>query len=88
MTRQVIDPRGTSCAGGIAGSVARLRQEARGLGSTLFAARPRAELMEAVAEVEALKSTLDALELAMVRELDATGAVKSVGWASTQDFLT
>ena len=44
--------------------------------------------MEAVAEVEALKSTLDALELAMVRELDATGAVKSAGWASTQDYVT
>ncbi|MEO5654167.1 MAG: hypothetical protein ABIN79_07985, partial [Marmoricola sp.] len=77
MTTQVIDPRSTSCAGGIAGSVARVRAEMRALTTTLFAARPRAELMEAVAEVEALKSTLDALELAMVRELDATGAVKS-----------
>ncbi len=44
--------------------------------------------MDAVAEVEALKSTLDALELAMVRELDATHAVQAAGWASTQDYVT
>ncbi len=68
--------------------MAAVRERMRGLGTTLWAARPRAELMEAVAEVEALKSTLDALELAMVRELDATGAAKTAGWASTQDFVT
>ena len=44
--------------------------------------------MDVVAEIEALKSTLDAVELGVVRELDATGAVKGAGWASTQDFLT
>jgi hypothetical protein len=41
-----------------------------------------------VAEVEALKSALDALQLAVVRELEHTGAVKPLGWASTQDFVT
>ena len=55
---------------------------------TLWAARGRDELMDAVAEIEALKSTLDAVELEVVRELDATGAVKPAGWASTQDFVT
>ena len=44
--------------------------------------------MDTVAEIEALKSTLDAVELGVVRELDATNAVKTAGWASTQDFVT
>ena len=39
-------------------------------------------------EAEALKSTVDALVLGVVRELEVTGAVKGVGWASTQDFVT
>ena len=85
MTTHQLDSRGAT---GVGGALAAVREQVRGLGTTLWAARPRAELMEAVAEVEALKSTLDALELAMVRELDATGAVKSAGWASTQDYVT
>ncbi|MEO5652705.1 MAG: DUF222 domain-containing protein [Marmoricola sp.] len=85
MTTHQLDSRSGT---GVAGALAGVRNEVRGLGTTLWAARPRAELMEAVAEVEALKSSLDALELAMVRELDATGAVKGAGWASTQDYVT
>ena len=46
------------------------------------------ELIDAVAAIEALKSTLDAFELQVVAELDATGAVKPFGWASTKDFCT
>ncbi|MEO5651350.1 MAG: DUF222 domain-containing protein [Marmoricola sp.] len=41
-----------------------------------------------VAELEALRSTLDAVELEVVRELEATSAVKPEGWASTQDYVT
>jgi hypothetical protein len=44
--------------------------------------------MHTVAEIESLKSTLDAVELGVVNELEATGSVKPVGWASTQDFHT
>ncbi len=44
--------------------------------------------MNTVAQIEALKTTLDSIELGVVRELDATNAVKPVGWASTQDFVT
>ena len=68
--------------------VAGMRTRAVELTETLWAAHPGGELMELLAEVEALKSTLDALELAAVRELEAAGAVKATGWASTQDFLT
>ena len=60
----------------------------RDLTETLWAAHQGAELMDVIAEIEALKSTLDAIELGVVRELDATDAVKAAGWASTQDFLT
>ncbi|MCW2760080.1 MAG: endonuclease [Marmoricola sp.] len=74
--------------GGVPGVLARVRGEVAALGETLWAARDRAELMDAVAEVEALKSAADALLLGVVRELDATGAVKAAGWASTQDFVT
>ena len=55
---------------------------------TLWAAHDGDELMDVIAEVEALKSTLDALSLGVVRELEATGTVKTAGWASTQDFVT
>ena len=68
--------------------LARVRERVADMAQTLWAAREGGELMEVVAEVEALKSSLDALELGVVRELEATGAVKAVGWASTQDFLT
>ena len=44
--------------------------------------------MDTITEIEALKSTLDGIELGVVRELDATNAVKTAGWASTQDFVT
>jgi hypothetical protein len=73
---------------GIAAVLAHVRRQIHQLTDTLWAARTPAELMDAVAEIEALKATLDAIELAAVRELDATHAVKPLGWASTQDFVT
>jgi hypothetical protein len=68
--------------------LARIRGEVRDLADTLWAAREPSELMDTVAGIEALKSTLDAVQLRVVRELEATGGVKAAGWASTQDFLT
>jgi hypothetical protein len=78
----------TPGAGAVPATIARIRGEVRELTDTMWAARDRAELMDTVAEIEALKSTLDAVELGAVRELDATGAVKGAGWASTQDYVT
>ena len=65
-----------------------MREQVRARCDSLWAARGADELMDVVAEVEALKTTLAALELGAVRELEATGAVKPVGWASTQDYVT
>jgi hypothetical protein len=52
------------------------------------AARTSGELMDTVAEIEALKSALDAVELKVVRELDVTPGSSQAGWASTRDFVT
>jgi hypothetical protein len=68
--------------------LAGVRARVAEMADTLWAAHDGAELIDVIAEVEALKSTLDAVELGVVRELEATGAVKAAGWASTQDFLT
>ena len=47
----------------VVAELADMRGRTRELAETLWAAREGDELMEVVAEVEALKSTLDALEL-------------------------
>ena len=88
MQDQPIDPPGTSCADGVPAALRHLSEEVRELIGTLWAARASDELMGALAEAEALKSTVDALVLGVVRELEATNAVKGAGWASTQDFVT
>lgn len=77
-----------SGAAGVPRVLAGLRSQVHDLAQTLWAARDRAELMATVTEVEALKASLDALELGVVRELEATAAVKTVGWASTPDYVT
>jgi hypothetical protein len=88
MTSHPEDQRRTSCGGGVPAALSQMRAEVRELTATLWAARAGDELMGALAEAEALKSTVDALVLGVVRELEATDAVKRVGWASTQDFVT
>ena len=88
MTNQPIDPPDTACAGGVPAELATMRQHIQELAHTMWAARDRGEVMDTVVEIESLKSTLDALELGVVGELEATGAVKDLGWASTADFLT
>jgi hypothetical protein len=60
----------------------------RGLGEMLWAARPPAELLETVRAVERLRSVLDAVELTVMVEVEATGAARTEGWASTRDYLT
>ncbi|HZJ03884.1 MAG TPA: DUF222 domain-containing protein, partial [Nocardioidaceae bacterium] len=88
MTSRPEDHRDTPCAGGVPGALALIGSQVVAMGETLWAARGRGELMETVAQIESLKSSLDALELGVVREIDATNAVKDAGWASTQDFVT
>jgi hypothetical protein len=68
MTSQETAPRES----GIPAVLAQMRTRFAALTETLWAARPAGELMDTVAEIEALKSTLDALELGVVREVEAT----------------
>ena len=80
------DPAGTQCD--TPSALRRMREEAFGLADTLWAARGVDELMDTVAEVEALKSTLDAVLLGAVGELAAVGACGPAGWASARDYVT
>ncbi len=59
-----------------------------GLGDTWWAARTPGELVGVVTGCERLRSVLDAVELAVVAEVEATGAAAHLGWASTKDFVT
>ena len=77
-----------SPAGGTAAVLEEIRGQVLELAQTLWAARPATELTQTVTGIESLKSTLDAIELDVVAELDATGGVTDQGWASTRDFLT
>ena len=88
MPSQASEPHDTVGVLGVPAELARIRTQVRGLADTLWAAKGPDELMDTIAEIEALKSTLDGVELGVVRELDATNAVKTAGWASTQDFVT
>jgi len=88
MTTQPEHSLGTPSADGIPALLAHVGDQISGLADTLWAARTPGELMGTVAEIEALKTTLDAIELHAVRELEATNAVKPLGWASTQDYVT
>ena len=65
-----------------------MRGQVNELAQTLWAARPARELTGTVTAIEALKSTLEALELDVIAELEATDGVKGEGWASTRDFVT
>ena len=73
---------------GVPGLLEAMRRQLGGLAQTLWAARPAEELADTVVAIEALKSTLESVELDVVAELEATGGVQAAGWASTRDFVT
>ena len=73
---------------GIPADLERLRRRVVELSDTLWAAHPASELAATVTAIESLKSSLDELELSVVAELESTGGVKPLGWASTRDFCT
>ena len=73
---------------GVPGALEAMRRQVRELSETLWAARPSRELTDTVTSIEALKSTLEAMELDVIAELEETGAVREEGWASTRDFVT
>ncbi len=54
----------------------------------MWAAQSGTVLLDTVAALERLRSTLDAVVMPVVAEVDATDAAKAEGWSSTKDFLT
>jgi hypothetical protein len=88
MTTPPDTPPGTRGADRVPATLIEMRHQIGDLLETLWAARRPEELMDTIAEAEALKSTVDVLVLDVVREPEATHAVKPLGWACTQDFVT
>ena len=62
-----------------AGVVDGLRAELVGLTQTLWAAQSGTVLLDTVAALERLRSTLDAVVMPVVAEVDATDAAKAEG---------
>jgi Domain of unknown function (DUF222)/HNH endonuclease len=58
------------------------------LAEVLWAARADGELVEVVAAVAGLRAVLAGVEAGAVAEIQARGAAKRLGWASTADWLT
>ena len=87
MSSTTLPPMDTSVAGapGVLAEATRLVGE---LLEVLWAARDAGEKAESVAAIEVLKSVLHAVELDVVRDLEATQAAQQLGWASTADFVT
>ncbi len=87
MSSTTLPPMDPSVAGapGVLAEATRLVGE---LLEVLWAARDAGEKAESVAAIEVLKSVLHAVELDVVRDLEATQAVQQLGWASTADFVT
>ncbi len=73
---------------GVPGVLEAIRRQVRELAETLWAARPAQELTDTVTSIEALKSTLEVMQLQVIAELEATGGVRDEGWASARDFVT
>jgi hypothetical protein len=67
--------------------LAGMRLQMQELLEVLWAARRPAEMLDAVQGLEQLRSTLDAVELRVVREIDAVSAGRSEGWSSTRRFV-
>jgi hypothetical protein len=64
-----------------------MREQLFGLLDVLWAARSPKELLDSVVELEKARSTLDAVELTLVNEIQATAAGRNQGWGSTTKFL-
>ena len=68
--------------------LAEVRAQLRPLLEVIWAARGAGEEADTVVGIEELRSLLDAIELAVVGDLEATHGLQSLGWASSADFVT
>ncbi|MGH3333801.1 MAG: DUF222 domain-containing protein [Nocardioidaceae bacterium] len=79
---------GTQTQTTLAGVVDGARAQVAELAEELWAAKRPEALLEMVRSLEALRSTLDAVELSVIDEIEATDAAKTEQWGSTRDFVT
>ena len=91
MTSTALPPSVYGAAGPV-GALAEATALVDAAAETMWAAREGTELLETAEAVALLRAKLDALELAVVEELDAgaagQAAVKQAGWTSVRDFVT
>ena len=71
-----------------AAAVASARETVAALADTLWAAARPEDLLAVTEELQALRSTLAAVEARVAVEVEATGAAKTAGWVSPADYLT
>src|ERR1700712_5532419 len=84
MTEPVQPPRSR----GPVATVQAARTMIKDLADTWGVARSPQELVATVAALEELRSVLDAVQLQLVAEVEATGAARCEEWASAKDFVT
>lgn len=68
--------------------VAGMCEEMATLGQTMWAARTPNERLSFVQQIELLRSTMDAIELEVIDEIDVQNDAAHDGWATTKDFVT
>lgn len=83
-TTTTIDPVPGVVMGGAPEVLREVSQQVSGLRDILWAARAGAELMDTAAWVESVKSQLDAVQLDVVRGLEARGDAKRMGRTTTR----
>ena len=71
-----------------AAAVASARETVAALADTLWAAARPEDLLAVTEEIQALRSTLAAVEARVAFEVEATEAAKTAGWVSPADYLT
>ncbi len=71
-----------------AAAVESARETIAALADTLWAAARPEDLLAVTEEIQALRSTLAAVEAQVAVEVEATEAAKTAGWVSPADYLT
>ena len=71
-----------------AAAVASARETVAAIADTLWAAARPEDLLAVTEELQALRSTLAAVEARVAVEVEATEAAKTAGWVSPADYLT
>jgi hypothetical protein len=64
-----------------------MRVQMQDMLNVLWAARPPLELLDVAAQIEKLRSTLDAVSLTVFRQIDVADAQVGEGWSTTKQYI-